>query len=216
MTRFLNFLWLLWFTVGIAWLFQSLQSWDECPTTSPNVFRVAFATVLMESVLLCVMLMVCCCSGPLLWALYLWNPLLFSNPLSSPDPNNNTIIIDANNNIIDIYTVGHVQSRDTRRADKKVISSVTEKKKYRERDGLIPKEDATCAICLSNYGEGDKLLFLPCHHHFHEACISMWLKQYNKACPMCKADIDAPERPQPTIAAPPPTTTTGYSGNYAV
>jgi hypothetical protein len=48
-----------------------------------------------------------------------------------------------------------------------------------------------CYICLLNYKEGDNLVELPCNfnHHFHEACITKWLK-INNACPLCRKVVD--------------------------
>jgi len=57
------------------------------------------------------------------------------------------------------------------------------------KDGLLPKEDASCAICLSDYEGGEPIRFLPCGHHFHSMCVDQWLLS-NKTCPFCKQEID--------------------------
>jgi len=60
------------------------------------------------------------------------------------------------------------------------------------KEGLMDKDDASCAICLCNYEEGDDLRFLPCtpfKHHFHKECVDQWLP-LNKTCPVCKKSID--------------------------
>jgi hypothetical protein len=46
-----------------------------------------------------------------------------------------------------------------------------------------------CSICLENYVNGDVLRVLPCLHFFHVSCIDNWLMM-DKACPLCKWDID--------------------------
>jgi len=61
-------------------------------------------------------------------------------------------------------------------------------KKFKE--GLFPKEDCSCAICLSEYENGEVIRFLPCEHHFHASCVDQWLLR-NKTCPFCKQEIDA-------------------------
>ncbi|KAJ7962325.1 E3 ubiquitin-protein ligase family [Quillaja saponaria] len=53
---------------------------------------------------------------------------------------------------------------------------------------VLPLEDAECSICLSAYDDGTELRELPCHHHFHCACIDKWL-QINATCPLCKFNI---------------------------
>eukprot|EP01113_Clastostelium_recurvatum_P040092 TRINITY_DN6201_c0_g1_i5.p1 TRINITY_DN6201_c0_g1~~TRINITY_DN6201_c0_g1_i5.p1 ORF type:complete len:420 (+),score=75.91 TRINITY_DN6201_c0_g1_i5:85-1344(+) len=64
----------------------------------------------------------------------------------------------------------------------------------RYRTGVIPKDDASCAICLDDYEEGMAIRFLPCRHHFHRDCVDKWLVT-NKSCPFCKRNIDEPPPP---------------------
>jgi hypothetical protein len=99
-TRFLNFLWLMWFTVGIAWIFQSH---NPCQTSAPTLYKTVLALLIMELTIISLSFILCCCSFPLLWLLYLWNPSLF----------------------------GDISSRGER-ADKKMIGSVTEIKQFKE------------------------------------------------------------------------------------
>mmetsp|Transcript_63691 Transcript_63691/g.151862 ORF Transcript_63691/g.151862 Transcript_63691/m.151862 type:complete len:236 (-) Transcript_63691:16-723(-) len=51
----------------------------------------------------------------------------------------------------------------------------------------------SCAICLCEYSDGERLRVLPCegNHAFHEQCLKRWL-QRNPTCPMCREDL----RPQ--------------------
>jgi len=62
---------------------------------------------------------------------------------------------------------------------------------------MLPKEDAVCAICLSDYLKAEKIRYLPCNHHFHMICVDKWLKA-NKTCPFCKKDIE--ESPPVVVA----------------
>ena len=57
--------------------------------------------------------------------------------------------------------------------------------------GLMDPSDARCAICLCDYEEGEKIRYLPCHHHFHLECIDTWLTT-NRNCPFCKHPVDTP------------------------
>mmetsp|Transcript_23097 Transcript_23097/g.74286 ORF Transcript_23097/g.74286 Transcript_23097/m.74286 type:complete len:303 (-) Transcript_23097:124-1032(-) len=55
--------------------------------------------------------------------------------------------------------------------------------------GLIPEgEDASCAICLTDFEDGEQLRQLPCRHYFHKACIDDWLR-INATCPRCRAVV---------------------------
>jgi len=60
------------------------------------------------------------------------------------------------------------------------------------KDGILPKEDSNCAICLSDYELSELIRFLPCDHHFHTICVDQWLLT-NKTCPFCKQEIDSKE-----------------------
>ncbi|RUS28951.1 hypothetical protein BC938DRAFT_481243 [Jimgerdemannia flammicorona] len=49
-------------------------------------------------------------------------------------------------------------------------------------------DDAVCAICLSQYEDGEELRSLWCSHHFHKDCVDEWLR-LNRKCPLCKRDV---------------------------
>lgn len=58
-------------------------------------------------------------------------------------------------------------------------------------------DNATCAICLQNYADGDMFRELPCdrRHHFHVACVDDWLK-LNATCPVCRKSVLQPDLQQ--------------------
>ncbi len=51
------------------------------------------------------------------------------------------------------------------------------------------KDGADCAVCLSEFGEEDRLRLLPkCKHCFHLDCIDTWLLS-NSTCPLCRRSL---------------------------
>eukprot|EP00833_Pecoramyces_ruminatium_P005027 jgi/Orpsp1_1/1179059/evm.model.c7180000067774.1 len=56
-------------------------------------------------------------------------------------------------------------------------------KKMKEND------PETCAVCIDDFKDGDKLRVLPCRHEYHVECIDLWLTTRKKFCPICKRNI---------------------------
>ncbi|XP_021752352.1 RING-H2 finger protein ATL1-like [Chenopodium quinoa] len=65
---------------------------------------------------------------------------------------------------------------------------ITERKQH----DIITSEPAAsyeCAVCLSEFEEGERLRVIPyCCHAFHIDCIDVWL-QSNANCPLCRSGI---------------------------
>ena len=49
----------------------------------------------------------------------------------------------------------------------------------------ISRDDSQCPICQEEYTNNNQLIFLPCKHHFHKACIDEWII-VNDNCPVCR------------------------------
>jgi hypothetical protein len=52
-----------------------------------------------------------------------------------------------------------------------------------------------CCICRDTFKDDDKVITLPCEkpHIFHADCIGRWIKQGEKSCPLCRAEIAPPQ-----------------------
>jgi hypothetical protein len=51
------------------------------------------------------------------------------------------------------------------------------------------EEACTCAICLEEFEDKEKVRVLPCKHRFHEDCLVPWLTERHSSCPLCKFDV---------------------------
>lgn len=53
----------------------------------------------------------------------------------------------------------------------------------------VPAEEAlgkTCLVCLEQFDVSDKVSLLPeCQHLFHTECVSKWLLERDRSCPVC-------------------------------
>lgn len=54
-------------------------------------------------------------------------------------------------------------------------------------------ESVQCAICMSSFEIGDRLLHLLCRHAFHDECVLPWLKQ-SSTCPSCRFQLPTDDR----------------------
>jgi hypothetical protein len=55
-------------------------------------------------------------------------------------------------------------------------------------DETFRSVDAHCAVCFSEYEEGDQVVWsgLHCRHAFHYDCMLPWLVKGKKRCPICR------------------------------
>ncbi|WOL06671.1 RING-H2 finger protein ATL64-like [Canna indica] len=59
---------------------------------------------------------------------------------------------------------------------------------------------AECAVCLSEFEDGDKFRSLHrCGHRFHVDCIDMWFHSHT-TCPICRSPVEAGPPPPPQVA----------------
>ena len=54
-------------------------------------------------------------------------------------------------------------------------------------DPVVHGSCDTCAVCLSEFDEGQQCRKLQCNHLYHQSCIDEWLKVSTR-CPLCNAD----------------------------
>ncbi|GMH08290.1 hypothetical protein Nepgr_010130 [Nepenthes gracilis] len=88
---------------------------------------------------------------------------------------------------------GSIVAVPTRGLDPSVLRSLPtfthSVKTHDEGDEAAPPLE--CAVCLSEFEEGERGRLLPkCNHSFHLDCIDMWLHSHS-TCPLCRSPVDA-------------------------
>jgi len=74
-----------------------------------------------------------------------------------------------------------------------------------DEDGIAPEElDAMpvseaefaggeCVVCISDFIAEDTVVALQCGHKFHQCCITTWLAEAQRLCPLCRASTSSDE-----------------------
>ncbi|XP_010266252.1 PREDICTED: RING-H2 finger protein ATL80 [Nelumbo nucifera] len=69
---------------------------------------------------------------------------------------------------------------------KKILKSLPKQTFNGDINGKGKLADADCAICLTEFVQGDEIRVLPqCGHAFHVGCIDTWLGSHS-SCPSCR------------------------------
>ena len=51
-------------------------------------------------------------------------------------------------------------------------------------------ENKRCVICLEDFQNNDKSIYLPCFHLFHEKCLTDWINVKKGFCPLYRTIIN--------------------------
>ena len=71
--------------------------------------------------------------------------------------------------------------------DKHSVSTQTHTSHKRKR---YTGRQIECVVCLEEYVDGEsRVMSLPCGHEFHADCITPWLVNRRRTCPICKGDV---------------------------
>lgn len=170
--RIVNAWYLVWFILGSVWVSDR----GQCSSTAPHLYRLVVALAIIYYALLflplaCFCLIVCCL--PLFILVY---------------------------RIMLPYA--ERERRRARAADPAQVQNLTSivysPETFANYTSNESVEDASCVICLCEYEPNEIIRILPCKHHFHKDCVDVWLRM-DKACCLCKQDIDAQIQPMSSL-----------------
>uniref|UniRef100_A0A6M2EN90 RING-type domain-containing protein n=1 Tax=Populus davidiana TaxID=266767 RepID=A0A6M2EN90_9ROSI len=85
----------------------------------------------------------------------------------------------------------------TLKSDKPIISTTQYLRHIEEKNPTISyskklmrqQDSLECAVCLSDFSEGESVRKLKCKHTFHKDCLDEWLQQCLATCPLCRAKV---------------------------
>ncbi|ETN45705.1 uncharacterized protein HMPREF1541_09538 [Cyphellophora europaea CBS 101466] len=70
------------------------------------------------------------------------------------------------------------------------LSPPSEKPKTTSKRRRYNGRQVECVVCLEEYVDGEsRVMSLPCGHEFHADCITPWLVNRRRTCPICKGDV---------------------------
>lgn len=75
-------------------------------------------------------------------------------------------------------------------APKTIESTVLQQFKTDTYDKVDESVNEICMVCLDPYEIGQQRKFLPCNHVFHDSCITMWLENASRNCPVDGLPVD--------------------------
>ena len=167
------------------WILQGYNYWSKsktCHDTAPVLYYVALLSLWISTIRLLIQYVLQCCRRAI-------NPIILDNLRRYG-------LLDANigneENLENIYRnlLGFASRRGG--ASDEVINGLETQifDENRDANDIESDELQRCAICLSQFENGDELRILPCQHNFHTDCIDQWLRT-NRTCPMCRVDITA-------------------------
>ncbi|CAE7230647.1 PJA1 [Symbiodinium sp. CCMP2592] len=76
------------------------------------------------------------------------------------------------------------------RLDRAVAPPVASSDRIEALPNLLPADfsGGVCSICLMPFQEDSNVTAMSCKHQFHRGCISKWLAECRKTCPLCGKD----------------------------
>ncbi|KAF8377263.1 hypothetical protein HHK36_030638 [Tetracentron sinense] len=80
-------------------------------------------------------------------------------------------------------------SHKRRRSTRKYLALIEDKIPTFRYSSESTPDLIECAVCLSNFREGEKIRELQCNHIFHKDCLDKWLQHDSPTCPLCRSTV---------------------------